>query len=328
MSRIQLQPILQRLARLLAMAALAAIFPAHAAWPEKPLRIVVPFIPGGAADSAARLLAPGLQKRLGQPVVIENRAGAGASIGTAAVASAPADGYTLLMGSASNAIDAAIQKKLPYLFERDLLPVLLVAEVPGVLVVPRELPVNSVTELIAYVKARPGQLSYGSPGYGTSVHLAGELFENMTATSMIHVPYKGASAALTDLLGLRLDMMFPALAAAQSHVQSGRLRALAVTTSKRSALVPDLPTLSEAGLPGYEVGGWIGLFAPSGLAPDTLNTLQQAVDATLKDEAMRQALAKIGIEATPAPAQVLRARVEADTKRWQQLIKSRKIELQ
>ena len=328
MSRIQLQPILQRLARLLAMAALAAIFPAHAAWPEKPLRIVVPFIPGGAADSAARLLAPGLQKRLGQPVVIENRAGAGASIGTAAVASAPADGYTLLMGSASNAIDAAIQKKLPYLFERDLLPVLLVAEVPGVLVVPRELPVNSVTELIAYVKARPGQLSYGSPGYGTSVHLAGELFENMTATSMIHVPYKGASAALTDLLGQRLDMMFPALAAAQSHVQSGRLRALAVTTSKRSALVPDLPTLSEAGLPGYEVGGWIGLFAPSGLALDTLNTLQQAVDATLKDEAMRQALAKIGIEATPAPAQVLRARVEADTKRWQQLIKSRKIELQ
>ncbi len=328
MPRIQFHPILQRLARMLAFAAWVSILPAHAAWPEKPLRIVVPFIPGGAADSAARLLAPGLQKRLGQPVVIENRAGAGASIGTAAVASAPADGYTLLMGSASNAIDAAIQKKLPYLFERDLLPVLLVAEVPGVLVVPRELPVNNVTELIAYVKARPGQLSYGSPGYGTSVHLAGELFENMTATTMIHVPYKGASAALTDLLGQRLDMMFPALAAAQSHVQSGRLRALAVTTSKRSALVPDLPTLSEAGLPGYEVGGWIGLFAPSGLAPDTLNTLQQAVDATLKDEAMRQALVRVGIEATPAPAQVLRARVEADTKRWQQLIKSRKIELQ
>jgi tripartite-type tricarboxylate transporter receptor subunit TctC len=311
-----------------ALAALAPI-PARAAWPEKPIRIMVPFVPGGAADSAARLMAPALQKRLGQPVVIENKAGAGATIGTAAVAGSPADGYTLLMGSATNAIDNAIQKKLPYVFERDLVPVLLVAEVPGVVVVPRDLPVKTMPELIAYAKSRPsGSLNYGSPGYGTSVHLAGELFESMTETTMVHVPYKGAAPAITDLLGQRLQLMFPALAAAQSHIQAGTLRALAVTTRSRSALAPDLPTVHESGLPGYEVGGWIGLFAPAGIAPDILARLQRALDETLRDDEMRQALARIGIEATPAPAQALRERVEADSRRWAQLIKTRKIELQ
>jgi tripartite-type tricarboxylate transporter receptor subunit TctC len=313
------------------LAALFALAPisALAAWPERPIRIMVPFVPGGAADSAARLMAPALQKRLGQPVVIENKAGAGATIGTAAVASSPADGYMLLMGSATNAIDSAIQKKLPYVFERDLVPVLLVAEVPGVVVVPRALPVNTMPELIAYAKSRPaGSLNYGSPGYGTSVHLAGELFESMTDTTMVHVPYKGAAPAITDLLGQRLQLMFPALAAAQSHIQAGTLRALAVTTRKRSALAPDLPTVDESGLVGYEVGGWIGLFAPAGIAPDILARLQRAIDEALHDDELRQSLAKIGIEATPAPAQALRERVEADSRRWAQLIKTRKIELQ
>jgi tripartite-type tricarboxylate transporter receptor subunit TctC len=274
-------------------------------------------------------MAPNLQKRLGQPVIVENRAGAGATVGTAAVAAAPADGYTLLLGSATNAIDNAIQKKLPYVFERDLVPVLLVAEVPGVVVVPRSLPVNTMQELITYAKSKPaGSLNYGSPGYGTSVHLAGELFESMTGTSMVHVPYKGAPPAITDLLGQRLQLMFPALAAAQAHIQSGGLRALAVTTRNRSALAPELPTVSESGLPGFEVGGWIGLFAPAGIAPDVLGRLQRAIDETLNDDEMRQALARIGIEATPAPAQALRERVEADSRRWAQLIKTRKIELQ
>jgi tripartite-type tricarboxylate transporter receptor subunit TctC len=300
--------------------------PASAAWPEKPIRIVVPFASGGAADVAARLMAPSLQKRLGQPVVIENKAGAGAAIGTAAVATAPADGYTLLLGSASNAIGNAMQKKLPYVFERDLVPVLLVAEVPGVVVVPRSLPVRNIAELIAYARARPGELSYGSPGHGTSVHLAGELFDSMAGTSMIHVAYKGASPAITDLLGLRLQLMFPALAAAQSHIQAGTLRALAVTTRSRTPLAPDLPTVEEAGLPGYEVGGWIGLFAPRGVAPEVMGRLQLAMGETLKDESMRQSLFRVGIDATPAPAQALRERVESDTRRWEQLVKSRKIE--
>lgn len=303
-------------------------FPAHAAWPEKPIRIVVPFVPGGAADSAARLIAPSLQKRLGQPVVIENRAGAGATIGTSAVATAPPDGYTLLMGSASNAISNAIQSKLPYVFERDLVAVMLVAEIPGVVVVPSKLPVKNIKELIAYAKVHKDDMSYGSPGYGTSVHLAGELFQSMTGTSMVHVPYKGASAAITDLLGMRLQVMFPALAAAQPHMQAGNLRALAVTTRKRSVLAPDLPTVHEAGLAGFEVGAWIGFFVPKGLAPEVMTALQLAIEDTMKDEDLQRALSKLGIEPTPASAQVLREKVESDTRRWEQVIKNRKMQLQ
>jgi tripartite-type tricarboxylate transporter receptor subunit TctC len=244
------------------------------------------------------------------------------------VATAPADGYTLLLGSASNAIGSAILKKLPYVFERDLAPVLLVAEVPGVVVVPSALPVNDLRELIAHARAHPGELSFGSPGYGTSVHLAGELFEAMTGTTMVHVPYKGAAPALLDLQAQRLQVMFPALAAAQSQVQAGSLRALAVTTRTRSALAPHLPTVHEAGVPGYEVGGWIGLFAPRGVAQEIMSRLERAVDDTLRDDGMRRALAKIGIEATPASAQALRERVESDVRRWEQLVKTRGIELQ
>jgi tripartite-type tricarboxylate transporter receptor subunit TctC len=303
-------------------------FQVMAVWPEKPIKIVVPFVPGGAADSAARVMAPGLQKRLGQAVLIENKGGAGATIGTAAVVTAPADGYTLLMGSATNAIGGAIQKQLPYVFERDLVPVFQVAEVPGVVVVPRSLPINNIQELIAYVKAHPGELCYGSPGFGTSVHLAGEMFESMTGTSMIHVPYKGAAPAITDLLGLRLQLMFPALAAAQTHIQAGTLRALAVTTPKRTALAPELPTVHEAGLPGFEVGGWIGLFAPKGVAPEVLGRLHKAIEDTLKDDETRQALVKVGIEVAPAGPQVLRERFDSEMRRWEKLIKTRKIELQ
>jgi len=323
-----LKRIVQDQSWLLIAITLFGISPAHAAWPEKPIRIVVPFIPGGAADSAARLIAPSLQKRLGQPVVVENKAGAGAAIGTAAVATAPPDGYTLLMGSASNAISNAIQSKLPYVFERDLVPVMLVAEIPGVVVVPSKLPIKNIKELIVYAKAHPDDMSYGSPGYGTSVHLAGELFQSMTGTSMVHVPYKGASAAMTDLLGMRLQLMFPALAAAQPHIQAGNLRALAVTTRKRSVLAPDLPTVHEAGIAGFEVGGWIGFFVPKGLTPEVMTALQLAIEDTMKDEEMLRALFKLGIEPTPASAQVLREKVESDTRRWEQVIKNRKMQLQ
>ncbi len=300
----------------------------HAAFPEKSIHIVVPFVPGGAADSAVRLMAPSLQKRLGQPVLIENKGGAGATIGTAYVASTPPDGYTLLMGSASNAIGNAIQNKVPYVFERDFTPVMLVADVPGVVVVPTKFPVKNMQELIAYAKAHEGQLNYGSPGYGTSVHLAGELFQSMTGTTMMHASYKGASPAITDLLGMRLQLMFPALAAVQPHIQAGTLRALAVTTRSRTALAPDLPTVSESGLPDFEVGGWIGIFAPKGMPPDVLQTLTRAIDETMKEEELRRSLSKIGIEAMPGSAQVLRERVESDSRRWERVIKNRKMQLQ
>ena len=302
--------------------------PAYCAWPEKPIKIIVPFIPGGAADSAIRAIAPSLQKRLDQPIVIENKGGAGATIGTASVATSPPDGYTLLLGSASNAIGNAIQAKMPYIFERDFVPVMLVADVPGVVVVPSKLPIRNIQELVSFAKAHPGEMNYGSPGYGTSVHLAGELFQSMTGTSMVHAPYKGASAAITDLLGLRLQLMFPALAAAQPHIQSGSLRALAVTTRARSALAPDLPTVHESGITDYEVGGWIGVFAPKGTPAEAIQVLTKAIEDTLKDEEIRKGLFKLGIEVMPGSASVLRERVSSDTRRWEKVIKTRKMELQ
>lgn len=302
--------------------------PAYCAWPEKPIKIIVPFIPGGAADSAIRAIAPSLQKRLDQPIVIENKGGAGATIGTASVATSPPDGYTLLLGSASNAIGNAIQAKMPYVFERDFVPVMLVADVPGVVVVPSKLPIRNIQELVSFAKAHPGEMNYGSPGYGTSVHLAGELFQSMTGTSMVHAPYKGASAAITDLLGLRLQLMFPALAAAQPHIQSGSLRALAVTTRARSALAPDLPTVHESGITDYEVGGWIGVFAPKGTPAEAIQVLTKAIEDTLKDEEIRKGLFKLGIEVMPGSASVLRERVSSDTRRWEKVIKTRKMELQ
>ena len=302
---------------------------AKSAWPEKPIRLIVPFAPGGAPDLAARIIAPSLQKQLGQTVVVENRAGAGATIGTTAVANATGDGYTLLIGSAANAIDSAIQKKLPYVFERDLVPILMVAEVPGVLVVPKSLGVNSVQELLTYAKSKPANtLSYGSPGFGTSVHLAGELFDSMTGINMVHVPYKGAAPAINDLLGMRLQLMFPALAAAQAHIQSGALKALAVTTKTRSTLAPDLPTIGELGFPGYEVGGWLGIFAPKGLPAEVMDRIQRGFEESLKEESTRLALARQGIEANPAKAIALRERVESDMRRWSHLIKTRNIEPQ
>lgn len=318
------------IARLLGIALLTLLlpWPVAAAWPERPLRIVVPFAPGGAADSVVRLMIPKLQQRLGAVVIIENRAGAGGSVGTAAVASSAADGYTLLMGSASNAIENAIGKKVPYVFDQDLVPVYLVAEVPGVVVVPAALPVHTIAELVTYVQKNSGKISYGSPGYGTSVHLAGELFQSMTSSTLVHVAYKGASPAFVDLMGQRLQLMFPALAAAQVHIQSGSLRALAVTGPHRSSLVPDLPTVNEAGVPGYEVGGWIGFFAPKGMPPDVMTKLQQAIKDVLTDAETKVAFAKIGVESTPAPAQALRQRLDADARRWEKLITTRGIKLQ
>jgi tripartite-type tricarboxylate transporter receptor subunit TctC len=288
----------------------------------------VPFVTGGAADSAARILAPVLQKKLGQSVIVENRPGAGAAIGTAAVAAARPDGYTLLMGSASNAIGNLLYKNLPYVFARDLEPVLLVAEVPGVMVVPRGLPVQDLAGFIAYAKAHPGEVTYGSPGVGTSVHLAGELLESMTGVSMLHVPYKGAAPAMTDLLGARLQVMFPALSAAQVHIKAGALRVLAVTTAQRSVLAPQIPTIAELGLPGYEVGGWLGVFAPAGLDLNISALLQLVLTEALSESEIVQTFLSAGIEPTPAASKVLRTRVQADAARWEKLIQIKRIELQ
>jgi tripartite-type tricarboxylate transporter receptor subunit TctC len=306
--------------------------PLYAAYPDRPIHIVVPFAPGGATDLAARIIAPALQARLGQPVVIDNKAGAGATIGTAAVVTSPPDGYTLLLGSAANAIGNAIsnysQKKLPYVFERDFVGVALVAEVPGVLIVPSSFSVQNLAQLIAYAKTHPGELSYGSPGFGTSVHLAGELFESLAGVQLVHIPYKGASPAMTDLLGQRIQLMFPALSVAQPYIESGKVRALAVTTRQRSSLAPNVPTMQEAGLSGYEVSGWLGIFAPKAVSPENLLKLEKAITATLKDPQVRQSLAKISIEAMPGSALVLNEKLDSDTERWNKLLKNKKLDLQ
>ena len=306
--------------------------PLYAAYPDRPIHIVVPFAPGGATDLAARIIAPALQARLGQPVVIDNKAGAGATIGTAAVVTSPPDGYTLLLGSAANAIGNAIsnysQKKLPYVFERDFVGVALVAEVPGVLIVPSSFSAQNLAQLIAYAKTHPGELSYGSPGFGTSVHLAGELFESLAGVQLVHIPYKGASPAMTDLLGQRIQLIFPALSVAQSYIESGKVRALAVTTRQRSPLAPNVPTMQEAGLSGYEVSGWLGIFAPKAVSPEHLLKLEKAITATLKDPQVRQSLAKISIEATPGTAMVLNEKLDSDTERWNKLLKNKKLDLQ
>jgi len=303
-----------------------------AAYPDRAIHIVVPFAPGGATDLAARIIAPALQARLGQPIVIDNKAGAGATIGTAAVVTSLPDGYTLLLGSAANAIGNAIsiysQKKLPYVFERDFVGVALIAEVPGVLIVPSSFSAQNLVQLIAYAKSHPGELSYGSPGFGTSVHLAGELFESLASVQLVHIPYKGASPAMTDLLGQRIQLMFPALSVAQPYIESGKVRALAVTTRQRSPLAPNIPTMQEAGLPGYEVSGWLGIFAPKGVSPENLLKLEKAITATLKDPQIRQSLAKISIETTPGSAMVLNEKLESDTERWSKLLKNKKLDLQ
>ena len=306
--------------------------PLYAAYPDRPIHIVVPFAPGGATDLAARIIAPALQARLGQPVVIDNKAGAGATIGTAAVVTSPPDGYTLRLGSAANAIGNAIsnysQKKLPYVFERDFVGVALVAEVPGVLIVPSSFSAQNLAQLIAYAKTHPGELSYGSPGFGTSVHLAGELFESLAGVQLVHISYKGASPAMTDLLGQRIQLMFPALSVAQPYIESGKVRALAVTTRQRSPLAPNVPTMQEAGLSGYEVSGWLGIFAPKAVSPEHLLKLEKAITATLKDPQVRQSLAKISIEATPGTAMVLNEKLDSDTERWNKLLKNKKLDLQ
>lgn len=298
------------------------------AWPERPVRIVVPFVPGGAADNVARLLAPKFQERLGKPFVIENRAGGGAIVGTEAVATAQADGYTLLMGSASNAIGSALFGKLPYDFERDLVAVSQVADVPGVLVVQSSLPANTVPELISYAQKHGAQMSFGSPGYGTSVHLAGELFMHMSRTQMVHVPYKGAQPAIADLLAGRIQVMFPALAAAQPHINSGRLRALALTSKERSTLAPSLPTIAEAGLPGYAVGGWIGLFAPARTPAPVIERLARTIGEVLQVAETREALIRFGVEPKSSGPQEFKNLVAAETRRWEQLVKAAQLEKQ
>jgi len=308
------------LAALLCAAALPAF---GQSWPAKPVRIVVPYPPGGPVDVSARLLAPKLQESLGQPFLVENKPGAGGNIGADFVAKSAPDGYTLGMGAiATHAINPALMANVPYDPIRDFRHLALVVQVPNVLVVNPELPARSVKELIALAKAQPGKLDFASGSTGSTGHLAGELFKQMTGTYMVHIPYKGAPPAVADLLAGRVHLMFDNLASALPNVRAGKLRALAVTTMRRSSALPDLPTLDESGLKGFDMTTWWGLMGPAKLPPDVVQRLSAEILKAMDSADVRERLRAMGMEGSPVrtPEQFT-AFVEAEAKLYARLVK-------
>jgi tripartite-type tricarboxylate transporter receptor subunit TctC len=300
---------------------------ALAAWPDHPIRLIVAYPPAGGTDIVARILAPALSLKLGQPVTIDNRGGAGGNIGTDAAAHAAPDGYTLLMGNiAPNAINVSIYKHLPYDPEKDFSPIVLVAITPNMLVANTALPVKSVGELIALAKARPGTLNYPSAGRGTSSHLAGELFDTMAGVKMVHVPYKGGGAAFTDLLAGQVQVFFATMPAAIPLVRSGKLRALAVTSEQRSSTLPELPTIAESGLPGYSATTWYGLLAPKGTPPEIVERLNRELNELLRTPAVRDRMIEQGFEPAGGSAEQFAAFIGSEIAKWAKVVKAAGVE--
>jgi len=272
-------------------------------FPSRPVRVIVPFSPGGAVDGPMRLVAQSLSQRLGQPVVVENKPGAGATIGTDVVAKSPPDGYTLLLASQTNAISATLYSKLPFDPIEDFTPVALIGREPGVVVVNPAVPVTTLQQLIAYVKERPGQVDYASSGNGSGQHLFAALLASRTGMKMNHVPYRGSGQATTDLLGGVVALSIPGTAGMVGHIKAGKLRALAVTGAKRSPQLPDVPTVMEVGVPDFEAYVWMGLLAPKGTPTAIVERLNREVLAVLGEEDVRKYMATAGIEivgSTPA----------------------------
>ncbi len=313
-----------RAALLLAAAALLA--PAQAAYPDKPIRWVVPFPPGGAMDGIARALGESLSRKFGQAVVVENKPGAGGNLGVDLVAKSPADGYTMVITSIGMVTNRYLYTKLSYDPQKDFVPVSQLAVVPNMLVInPNRVKARTVRELIAEAKAQPGKMVYASAGNGTSIHLAGELFTAMTGTEIMHVPYRGSSPAVTDLLGGQVDMMFDSVASARPHVQSGKLLALGVTTATRSAAMAQVPTLAEAGVPGYALSPWFGVFMPAGTPKEVVRTMHAALAEALKSTEIKARLFVLGAEPIGSTPEAFAATLAAENTQWEQLIRTRGI---
>ena len=317
---------MQRLA-LLATLALAALSTASWAqtYPERPVKLVVPYAPGGSADIVARLIADEWGKALGKSVFIENKGGAGGNLGVDAVAKSPADGYTVGLQTVSLAINPALTPRMPYDTLKDLAPIGMVAASQHVLVVNDGLPAKDIKELLALAKSKPGKLSYGSAGSGSTFHMSAELFKAMAGVAIVHIPYRGGGPALTDTIAGQVDMSFPVLSAAQGHVQAGKLRALGVTGSKRSPLLPNVPTIAEAGLPNYAFETWFMVFAPAGTPRPVIDRLNATLGSVLQSAAVKERMAKEGFEATPSTPAQARMRLEAEMPKWATLIKERGI---
>ena len=295
---------------------------AQALYPDRPIRLIVAQSPGGNADIIGRALAEGLGERLGQTVVVDNRGGASGIIAIELVVRAPADGHTLLLVASSFGVNPALNRKLPYDQQRDLAPITLVATAPNILVVGPALQIKSVAELIQVAKSKPGQLTFGSSGNLGSPHLAGELFKLMTGVDMVHVPYKGAAASLTDLIAGRISLSFASLPSAVGHVKSGRLRALAVTSEKRFSLTPDLPTVAESGLPGFETSAWQGLLAPAKISRAIVNRINAESASSVKSPAMRNLLAANGAEGVGNSPEEFSAFVQAQIAKWTKVVRA------
>ena len=265
-------------------------------WPSRPISLIVPFAAGGTTDVLARAVGQELSKSLGQPVLVESKPGAGATVGADFVAKAKPDGYTLLMGAVHHTIASSVYKKLPYDFQKDLLPITTVALVPNLLVVNPAVPAKSVSELLALAKASPGKLTYGSAGNGTAHHLIGAQFEAMGGVQLLHVPYKGSGPLVTDLLGGQITMSFDTITPVLPHIKAGKLRALAITTNKRSPALPDVPTLDEAGLKGFNLGTWFGVLAPAGTPREIVSRLNLEMVKIIHSPEFKKRMDDIGAE--------------------------------
>ena len=300
----------------LVLALLAPLPVLAQAWPSRPVKLVVPYPPGGPTDIVARVVAERLSAQTGQTFIVDNRAGAGGNLGAELVAKAPPDGYTLLVATTAHAINKSLFKNLHYDVQRDFSPVSLLTQGPLVLVVNPDFPAKTVGELIALARARPKSVSFASSGNGQSTHLAAELFASMAGAPMTHVPYKGSAPALNDLIAGQVPVMFDTMLSAMPHVKSGRLRALAVTGAQRSPAAPELPTLAESGLPGYQAYAWNGLLAPAGTPPAVISRLSEELKTALSQSAVQEKFSAQGFAATwTAPAQTA-AFVQSEVEKW------------
>jgi len=320
----------RRLILVPALAAVAVFLPAAwsdgafaQAFPSKPVKLVIPFPPGGSLDAVGRAIADKLTQMWGQSVVVDNKPGAGGNIGADFVAKSAPDGYTVVMGALStHAVNPSLYPKMPYDAVKDFAPISLVAITPNVLVVNPSLPVNSVKDLIAYAKANPGKLSFGSGSNGSAGHLAGELFKVDTGTDMVHIPFKGGAPALQALLAGDTQLMFDNLANSMQQVKAGKLKALAVTTEKRSALVPDLPTMAESGVPGFDISTWFGIMAPAGTPPDVIAKWNTDLVKVLNSPDMRERMTAQGAEAAPDTPAEFSAFIARELAKYARIVKA------
>src|SRR6266849_3484076 len=298
-------------------------------FPSKPLHLIVPFPPGGGNDTVARAIALQLGPDLGQPVVIDNRPGAGGSVGAELAAKAPADGYTLfLAGVGSHAVNPNFHRNLPYDPVKDFAPISLIASAPSVLVVNPAVPARTIAEFTAYARANPGKLNYASNGNGSAAQLAAAMYETMAGVRMVHVPYKGIAPAMTDLMSGEVQLMFGTVVALVPHIQAGKLRALAVTSRKRSALLPELPTLAESGLPDYEAGSWYGILAPAGTPREAIDRLHGAIVKALKQPDVSKRLAAEGAEVIGSTPDEFAAHIKAEIARVGNVVRAAGIRIE